>query len=95
MSEEKKRIHVVINPAAGQDEPILNIVNDVCRQHGVEWSASVTHKFGDATALARQAAEDGYDIVAGYGGDGTQHEIASVREAQRREGFAHSIVRQG
>jgi YegS/Rv2252/BmrU family lipid kinase len=77
MSEAKKRIHVVINPAAGQDEPILNIVNDVCRQYEVEWSASVTHKFGDATALARQAAEDGYDIVAGYGGDGTQHEIAN------------------
>jgi YegS/Rv2252/BmrU family lipid kinase len=77
MSEAKKRIHVVINPAAGQDEPILNIVNDVCHQYEVEWSASVTHKFGDATALARQAAEDGYDIVAGYGGDGTQHEIAN------------------
>jgi YegS/Rv2252/BmrU family lipid kinase len=77
MSEAKKRIHVVINPAAGQDEPILNVVNDVCRQHEVEWSASVTHKFGDATELARQAAEDGYDIVAGYGGDGTQHEIAN------------------
>jgi YegS/Rv2252/BmrU family lipid kinase len=77
MSETKKRIHVVINPAAGQDEPILNIVNDVCHQYEVEWSASVTHKFGDATALARQAAEDGYDIVAGYGGDGTQHEIAN------------------
>ena len=77
MSEAKKRIHVVINPAAGQDEPILNIVNDVCRQYEVEWSASVTHKFGDATEFARQAAEDGYNIIAGYGGDGTQHEIAN------------------
>ena len=27
--------------------------------------------------FARQAAEEGYDIVAGYGGDGTQHEIAN------------------
>jgi YegS/Rv2252/BmrU family lipid kinase len=77
MPESKKRIHVVINPAAGQDEPILNVINDVCRQYEVEWSESVTHKFGDATHLARMTAEEGYDIVAGYGGDGTQHEIAN------------------
>ena len=77
MSESSKSIHVVINPASGQDEPILNVLNDVFRQHEVDWSASLTHKFGDATKFARQAAEEGYDIVAGYGGDGTQHEIAN------------------
>ena len=77
MSEANKRIHVVINPASGQDQPILNVLNDVLRQHEVEWSVSLTHKFGDATKFARQAAEEGYDIVAGYGGDGTQHEIAN------------------
>ena len=77
MSESTKRIHVVINPAAGQDEPILNVLNDVFRKNKVEWSVSLTHKFGDATEFARQAAEDGYDVVAGYGGDGTQHEIAN------------------
>jgi predicted polyphosphate/ATP-dependent NAD kinase len=63
MSEEKKRIHIVINPAAGKDEPILNMLNDVCRQHKVEWSASVTHKFGDATDYARQATEDAMRLV--------------------------------
>ncbi|MBP6469496.1 MAG: YegS/Rv2252/BmrU family lipid kinase [Chloroflexi bacterium] len=71
------KIFVVINPAAGKDEPILNILNDVFRQHGVEWEADITHKFGDATELARKAAAAGYDLVAGYGGDGTQHEIAN------------------
>ena len=77
MTEKKKRIHVVINPAAGVDEPILNILNDTFTQHDIEWRASVTYKYGDATELARQAANDGFDIVAGYGGDGTQHEIAN------------------
>lgn len=71
------KIFVVINPAAGKDEPILNVLNDVFRQHGVEWEADITHKFGDATELARKAAAAGYDLVAGYGGDGTQHEIAN------------------
>ena len=77
MSDDKKRIHVVINPASGKDEPILNVINDVFAKHGIEWSASITMKYGDATDFARQAAAEGYDIVAGYGGDGTQHEIAN------------------
>ena len=77
MSETKKRIHIVINPAAGKDEPILNTINDVFSQHNVAWTVSVTQKYGDATEFARKAAEDGFDIVAGYGGDGTQHEIAN------------------
>ena len=77
MSKSQKRIHVVINPAAGKDEPILNIINDVFHQYDAKWSVSVTQKFGDATEFARQAADDGFDIVAGYGGDGTQHEIAN------------------
>lgn len=77
MSDSPKRIHVVVNPAAGQDEPILNTLNDVFRAHGVDWDVSITRAFGDATRLAQQAAEEGFDIVAGYGGDGTQHEIAN------------------
>ena len=77
MTEEKKRIHVVINPASGHDEPILNVINSVFHEHDVEWSVSVTQKYGDATEFARQAAAEGFDIVAGYGGDGTQHEIAN------------------
>ena len=71
------RIFVVINPAAGKDEPILNVLNDVFNTYGIEWEAKVTHKFGDATQFAREAAEAGYDLVCGYGGDGTQHEIAN------------------
>jgi len=77
MSESKKRIHIVINPAAGKDEPILNTINDVFHEHGIDWGVSVTQKFGDATEFARQAAKEGFDIIAGYGGDGTQHEIAN------------------
>ena len=73
-----KKIHVVINPASGKNEPIINILNDVFHQYDdVEWSISVTKKFGDATEQAREAAENGADLVAGYGGDGTQHEIAN------------------
>jgi diacylglycerol kinase (ATP) len=72
-----KRIQVIINPAAGHDEPILNVLNDVFHPAGVEWDISITHKFGDATRLAKEAVAKGVDLVAGYGGDGTQMEVAN------------------
>jgi YegS/Rv2252/BmrU family lipid kinase len=68
----------VINPASGKDEPILNTLNDVFHQYGVDWDISVTKKYGDATAQAKAAIAGGVDLVAGYGGDGTQHEIANA-----------------
>jgi diacylglycerol kinase (ATP) len=72
------RIHVVVNPASGKDEPILNVLNRVLGHHGVEWEVSITRKYGDATEFARRAATSGdFDLVVGYGGDGTQHEIAN------------------
>jgi diacylglycerol kinase (ATP) len=72
-----KKIHVIINPAAGQDQPILNALNDVFHPAGIEWDNSLTHKSGDATRLAAEAAASGVDLVAAYGGDGTQMEVAN------------------
>src|SRR5688572_2785449 len=73
-----QKIHVVINPASGKDEPILNTLNDVFHSNGVDWDISVTKKYGDATEQAEAAIARGVDLVAGYGGDGTQHEIATA-----------------
>lgn len=72
-----ERVHVVINPAAGQDEPVLSTLNSVFRSAGIDWDVSITKAAGDATAQARQAAENGADVVAAYGGDGTVAEVAS------------------
>ncbi len=77
MSLPYKKIHVVINPASGKNQPILNVLNDVFHQAGVDWDVSITHKAGDATRQARAAAESGVDLVAAYGGDGTQMEVAN------------------
>lgn len=72
-----KKVMVIINPSAGKDEPIINIINDVFHKYEVDWDVRLTHKFGDATRLAQEAAEAGYDLVTGYGGDGTQMEVAN------------------
>lgn len=72
-----KRIHVVINPASGQNQPILNQLNTVFHVAGVDWDVSITKQAGDASRQARAAAEAGFDVVAGYGGDGTVMEVAN------------------
>ena len=49
-----QRIHVVINPASGQDQAILNVLNDVFHKAGVEWDISITHKGGHVPARPEQ-----------------------------------------
>jgi YegS/Rv2252/BmrU family lipid kinase len=73
-----ERIHVIINPAAGQDRPILGKLNTVFHPAGVDWEVFITKKTGDARRLAQQAVAAGVDVVAVYGGDGTIAEVASA-----------------
>jgi len=70
------KIHVVINPASGQPQSVLNTLNSIFHPAGIEWDISITKKSGDAERFARQAAASGVDVVAAYGGDGTVMEVA-------------------
>ncbi|HMN30157.1 MAG TPA: diacylglycerol kinase family lipid kinase [Caldilineaceae bacterium] len=73
----QRRIQIIVNPAAGQDIPVLGTFNTVFRECGYEWELSITKQAGDAELYARQAAAQGVDVVAAYGGDGTVAEVAS------------------
>lgn len=75
MATQFQNVHVIINPASGSDEPILNPINDVFAQHGIKWDACVTHAPGDATRLTAGAIEAGADLIVSYGGDGTLMEV--------------------
>ena len=72
-----KQVHIIVNPAAGQNEPILNVLNSVLRPAEVKWDVFVTTEAGDARKYAEQAVAAGVDAVAVYGGDGTVMEVAS------------------
>lgn len=68
---------IIINPAAGNDEPILNTLNDVFTAD-VDWEVHITRTSGDARRFAEEAVARQADVVAVYGGDGTITEVAQV-----------------
>ncbi|MCB0123681.1 MAG: diacylglycerol kinase family lipid kinase [Caldilineaceae bacterium] len=73
-----KQVYVIINPAAGQNVPVLATLNTVFQEQRVEWHAVITHRAGDGRRLAEEAVARGVDVVAAYGGDGTVAEVASA-----------------
>lgn len=72
-----KRVQVIVNPAAGQNTPVLATLNDVFQPLDIDWDVSITKKAGDARDQAMAAVKNGVDVVAAYGGDGTVMEVAS------------------
>lgn len=75
MAVNYANVHLIVNPAAGKDEPILNVINTVFNDKEIPWTVHVTQKAGDATELTRAAWKEGADLVISYGGDGTVMEV--------------------
>jgi YegS/Rv2252/BmrU family lipid kinase len=71
-----RKIHVIVNPASGQPQPILHTLNSIFYPLGIDWEVFITKQSGDAERYARQAAAAGVDVVAAFGGDGTVMEAA-------------------
>lgn len=71
-----QRIHVIINPASGRNQPILNTLNDVFGEADLRWQVSVTQRDQPIGNLAQDALDRDADLVAVYGGDGTIMEVA-------------------
>lgn len=73
-----KLVWVVVNPAPSRKIPLLAILNQAFRSADIHWDIKITHGEGDGRDLAKQAIENGVDVVAVYGGDGTVMEVASA-----------------
>lgn len=72
------RTRLIFNPHANRGRawnigPVLQSI--VARQSGAEWAT--TEYPSHATQIARQAGEDGFDVVTAIGGDGTIHEVVN------------------
>jgi YegS/Rv2252/BmrU family lipid kinase len=69
------RACLIINPQSGQGGRDLLDAVAVLQAHGWETTVQRKEHSGQATALARDAAAAGYDVVVGCGGDGTLRQI--------------------
>jgi hypothetical protein len=49
------RVKVIINPAAGKPEPILNVFNDESAPAGIDCEVDITHRSGDGVAATPNA----------------------------------------
>lgn len=81
-----RRTKLIFNPHADRGHAwdiAYTFRATVDRHPGTEWAA--TEYPGHATDLAAQAIEDGFDVVAALGGDGTVHEVVNAIMAAPEE----------
>jgi YegS/Rv2252/BmrU family lipid kinase len=73
--KKHKRARLVINPRDGQN--VTNITAMVAVLSAAGWKTDIALKEygGESVELATRAAEEGYDLVLGYGGDGTLNQV--------------------
>jgi len=71
------RTRLILNPLAGRRARLRDEQELVRRLAAVDLDCEqvLTRGPGEATALAREAARQGYDLVIAAGGDGTVHEV--------------------
>jgi diacylglycerol kinase family enzyme len=79
---DKRRALIIVNPFATTVSDRLRnlVVYALAARYSVE--AVETQRRGHAVEIAREAADDGFDLVIAFGGDGTVNEAAN--------GLAHS-----
>jgi len=73
-----RKVKIILNPMAdmGNAWRVARDLRSVTVERGgVDWSGTVYP--GHAIELARQAGEEGYDMVIAMGGDGTVHEVVN------------------
>src|SRR5512134_2565517 len=73
-----RKVKIVLNPMAdmGHAFQVARDLRPITQEHGnADWSGTVYP--GHAVELAKQAGEQGYDMVIAMGGDGTVHEVVN------------------
>ncbi len=74
---ERKRMLVIVNPYATTVSDRLRTLVVSALQGRYDVQAIDTQRQSHATELCREAAQEGYDVVVAFGGDGTVNEAAN------------------
>lgn len=70
---------IIVNPTSGRGNGarIIPQLEQCLRTHGVDFELVRTERPLHAIELAQQAAQDGFSVVVGVGGDGTANEVVN------------------
>ncbi|MCX7682931.1 MAG: YegS/Rv2252/BmrU family lipid kinase, partial [Anaerolineae bacterium] len=71
------RYKVILNPAARRGTGVQSLprIKRLLAEQGLEFDLVCTERPWHAAELAREAAQDGYDVIVAAGGDGTVNEV--------------------
>ncbi len=70
------KLRFIVNPRSGRVARALDAVRGFATRHGA--TVQFTERPQHAADLARRALDDGCDVVAAVGGDGTMNEVAGA-----------------
>ena len=79
-----RTVCLIINPGLGQNVAKLTDLLAVFSAAGWKTDVALKEFGGHTEQLAKKAAEAGYDLVIGYGGDGTLNQVVNGVMAARR-----------
>ena len=73
------KVYLIVNPKAGPSAFQKQIYNaeKYLKDSGCQVTRTETKQKADATRLARQAAQEGFDVAVAIGGDGTINEVCN------------------
>jgi YegS/Rv2252/BmrU family lipid kinase len=74
---KKRKVALIINPREGQNVAKLLNILAVLDAANCETKVMLKEYAAQTEELARQAAEDGYDLLLAYGGDGTLNQVVN------------------
>jgi diacylglycerol kinase family enzyme len=86
-----KKAYVIINPRAGHNFSKISDVLAILAAAGWKTDIAVKHYAGHAIELATRAAEQDYDLVIAYGGDGTINHVVNGVMAAKGKGRRKAI----
>lgn len=87
-----KKACLIINPRSGKNVAKLADIMAVFSAAGWKTDIALKEFGGHTMQLAREAAEAGYDLVIGYGGDGTLNQVVNGVMAAERRGSIVGVI---
>ena len=87
-----KTAYLIINPRLGKKVNALTAMIAVLSAAGWKTDTAIKEFGGHTRKLARKAAEAGYDLVIGFGGDGTLNQVVNGVMAAKRHGCIAGVI---